>query len=86
MFLPHERGLGEDPGAGLGLAIVEAHGGIIQLEPLPAGTSTVVKFPVEHHVTDEVGEGDGLAGNRGDLATEPLGARTGPPGPEPRPG
>jgi signal transduction histidine kinase/ABC-type multidrug transport system ATPase subunit len=51
VFLPHERAMGEGPGAGLGLAIargiVEAHGGTIRLEPVARGTCVLVTLPVE---------------------------------------
>jgi signal transduction histidine kinase/ABC-type multidrug transport system ATPase subunit len=51
LFLPHERGLADGPGAGLGLAIargiVEAHGGRIRFEPVARGTCVLVTLPIE---------------------------------------
>ena len=51
VFLPHERGVTTTPGAGLGLAIargiVDAHGGVIRLEPTARGTMVAVTLPVE---------------------------------------
>ena len=56
VFLPHERGTTEGPGAGLGLAIargiVDAHGGAIGLEPVTKGTSVWVALPVEPAAAD----------------------------------
>jgi signal transduction histidine kinase len=51
VFLPHERGTTAAPGAGLGLAIargiVDAHGGVIRLEPARRGTTVAVTLPIE---------------------------------------
>ncbi|MCU1374930.1 MAG: D-xylose transport ATP-binding protein XylG, partial [Actinomycetia bacterium] len=51
VFLPHERGTTAAPGAGLGLAIargiVDAHGGVIRLEPDGPGTTVAVTLPIE---------------------------------------
>jgi signal transduction histidine kinase/ABC-type multidrug transport system ATPase subunit len=51
VFLPHERGTGPTAGAGLGLAIargiVDAHGGVIRLEPVDRGTTVAVTLPIE---------------------------------------
>jgi signal transduction histidine kinase/ABC-type cobalamin/Fe3+-siderophores transport system ATPase subunit len=62
VFLPHERGTSQGPGAGLGLAIArgitEAHGGTIRLEPVPTGTCVVVTLPIEP--TDVTDREDGM--------------------------
>jgi signal transduction histidine kinase/ABC-type multidrug transport system ATPase subunit len=60
VFLPHERGSAQGPGAGLGLAIargiVQAHSGTIHLDPTSAGTTVVVALPVEPaDASDRVG-------------------------------
>jgi signal transduction histidine kinase/ABC-type multidrug transport system ATPase subunit len=51
VFLPHERGPTDGPGAGLGLAIargiVDAHRGTIELEPVPVGTCIRIGLPLE---------------------------------------
>lgn len=52
VFLPRERGLAVDAGAGLGLAIargiVDAHGGTITIEPSHRGTTVAVTIPIDH--------------------------------------
>jgi two-component system OmpR family sensor kinase len=54
LFLPWRRGVNADRsrgGAGLGLSIargiVEAHGGTVTVEPTTAGTTFLVRLPVE---------------------------------------
>ncbi len=51
LFLAHERGSAQGPGAGLGLAIargiVRAHSGSICLEPTETGATVLVELPLE---------------------------------------